>query len=129
MVYGTLFLDATVSGELVDAGLIGRKAVGAIERYSVVSVDYRFPESPFSIDGVVEETGDRTANIANTVVVPPRAVLAVGGRYRFKVGKANAMLRGQVSNVFNNYGYGVGGSGFYVYNLPRRFSVTLLADI
>lgn len=129
MVAGTLFLDAEVSGPLVEAGVVGNKAVASIERRSIGSIDYRFPDSPFSIDAIVEETAERVANVKNTVVVPPRAVLALGGRYRFNVGKANAMVRAQVSNVFNNFGWGVGGSGFYVYNLPRRFSVTLLADI
>jgi iron complex outermembrane receptor protein len=129
MVAGTLFLDADVSGELVDNGTIGGKPVASIERRSIGSIDYRFPDSPFSIDAVFEETAERVANVKNTVEVPPRAVLALGGRYRFNIGKSNALIRAQVGNVFNNYGYGVGGSGFYVYNLPRRFSVTLSADI
>ena len=129
MVAGTLFLDADVTGELVDNGTIGGKPVASIKRRSIGSIDYRFPDSPFSIDAIVEETDERIANLQNTVVVPPRAVLAVGGRYRFKVGKSNALVRAQVGNVFNNYGFGVGGSGFYVYNLPRRLSVTLSADI
>ena len=129
VVAGTLFLDADVSGELVDNGTIGGKPVASIERRSIGSIDYRFPDSPFSIDAVVEETAERVANLKNTVVVPPRAVLAIGGRYRFNIGKSNVLVRAQVGNVFNNYGYGVGGSGFYVYNLPRRFSVTLSADI
>jgi iron complex outermembrane receptor protein len=129
LVAGTMFLDARVTGELVDSGAIGKKPVGAIERHSILSIDYRFPDSPFSIDAFGEETGERIANVQNTLVVPPRAVLAVGGRYRFKIGKSNALIRAQVGNVFNNYGYGVGGSGFFVYNLPRRLSLTLTADI
>jgi iron complex outermembrane receptor protein len=129
IVAGTVFLDAEVTGELVDAGIIGKKPVGAIERHSIASIDYRFPNSPFSIDAFFEETGERIANVKNTLVVPPRAVLALGGRYRFKIGKSNALIRAQVGNVFNNYGYGVGGSGFFVYNLPRRLSVTLTTDI
>jgi iron complex outermembrane receptor protein len=129
MVAGTLFLDADVSGELVENGTIGGKPVASIERRSIGSVDYRFPDSPFSIDAVFEETAERIANVKNTVVVPPRAVLSLGGRYRFNIGKSNALIRAQVGNIFNNYGYGVGGSGFYVYNLPRRFSLTLSADI
>jgi iron complex outermembrane receptor protein len=129
MVAGTLWLDADVSGELVENGTIGGKPVGSIKRRSVGSIDYRFPDSPFSIDAVLEETADRVANLKNTVVVPPRAVLSMGGRYRFNIGKSNALVRAQVGNVFNNYGLGVGGSGFYIYNLPRRFSVTLSADI
>jgi iron complex outermembrane recepter protein len=129
VVAGTLFLDAKVKGEEVESGKIGGKPIAAIERYSILSIDYRFPDSPISIDAFMEETGDRIANAKNTLVVPPRAVLAVGGRYRFKIGKSDALIRAQVGNVFNNYGYGVGGSGFFVYNLPRRFSVTLTADI
>lgn len=129
VVAGTLFLDADVLGEEVQSGKIGGKSVASIERHSIASIDYRFPNSPISVDAFFEETGKRVANAANTVYVPPRAVLALGGRYRFKVGKSNALLRAQVGNVFNNYGYGVGGSGFYVYNQPRRYSLTFTADI
>ena len=77
----------------------------------------------------MEETGDRIANSANTLVVPPRAVLAIGGRYRFKIGDVDVLARGQIGNIFDSYGFGVGGSGFFVYNLPRRYSLTLAADI
>lgn len=129
LVVGTVFLDAQVTGELVDSGAIGSKPVGAIERHSIASIDYRFPDSPFSVDAFFEETGDRVANVSNTLIVPPRAVLALGTRYRFKIGKSNALIRTQVGNIFNNYGYGVGGSGFFVYNQPRRLSVTLTTDI
>ena len=129
IVAGTRFLDAEVTGEEVDAGLIGDKPIGAIERYSILSIDYRFPNTGLSIDAFAEETGDRIANAANTLVIPPRAVLALGGRYRFKVNGANVLVRGQVGNIFNNYGFGVGGSGFFVYNLPRRYSLTVAADI
>lgn len=129
IVAGTVFLDAEVTGELVESGVIGRKPMAAIERHSIVSVDYRFPESPLSIDAFYEETGDRVANIKNTVIIPARGVLAVGGRYRFKIGESNALIRAVMGNIFNNYGYAGGGSGYYVYNQPRRFSVTLTTDI
>jgi iron complex outermembrane receptor protein len=130
VVAGTVFLDASVSGEEVDAGLIGGKPIAAIERYTVASIDYRLPQVPgLSFDAIMESTGDRVANAANTLVVPPRAVLSLGSRYRFKVGKTPALLRAQVGNVFNKYGYGVGGSGFFVYNVQRRVTLTVAADI
>jgi iron complex outermembrane recepter protein len=129
LVAGNILLDAEVTGEAVDLGLIGPKPVATIERYSIASLDYRIPNSPFSVDAVVESTGDRIANQENTFVVPPRAVLALGGRYRFKIGDKSATLRAQVGNIFNNYGYGVGGGGLFVYNLPRRFSINLAADL
>lgn len=129
IVAGTVFLDARVSGEAVDLGLIGKKPLTSIERNSFAAIDYRLPDSPFSIDATLESTGDRVANSENTLEVPPRAVLALGGRYRFKIGDKQATLRAQVSNIFNNYGFGVGGGGLLVYNLPRRFQINLAADL
>jgi len=130
VVTGTVFLDASLSGEEVDAGLIGGKPIAAIERYTVASIDYRLPQVPgLSFDAIMESTGDRVANAANTLVVPPRAVLSLGSRYRFKVGKTPALVRAQVGNVFNKYGYGVGGSGYYVYNVQRRMTLTIAADL
>lgn len=128
-VVGTVFLDARVSGEEVATGLIGPKPVGAIERYTVASIDYKLAAVPgLSVDAVMESTGDRIANAANTLVVPPRSVLSLGARYRFKAGGVPMLVRGQAGNVFNKYGYGVGGSGFFVYNVQRRYSLTLAAD-
>lgn len=129
VVAGNILLDAEVTGEAVDLGLIGRVPVATTKRYSIASLNYRFPDSPFSIDALAESTGDRIANQENSFVVPPRAVLAVGGRYRFKIGDKSATLRAQVGNVFNNYGFGVGGGGLFVYNVPRRFSINLAADL
>lgn len=130
VVAGTVFLDASVSGEEVDAGLIGGKPIAAIERYTVASIDYRLRRVPgLSFDAVMESTGDRVANAANTLVVPPRAVLSLGSRYRFKVGKTPTLVRAQLGNVFNKYGYGVGGSGFFVYNVQRRVTLTVAADL
>jgi iron complex outermembrane receptor protein len=129
LVAGTIFLDAEIDAPAVTAGTIGKVPVATTKRYSVLSLDYRIPDSPLSVDAVMESTGDRIANQANSFVVPPRAVLALGTRYRFNAGGKPALLRAQVSNIFGNYGYGVGGGGLFVYNLPRRFSLNLSADL
>lgn len=128
VVLGTALIDAQVSGELVDKGLIGRKPTSALGRHSIASLDYRFRNSPLSIDASVEETGRRVANAQNTLTVPPRAVVGLGGRYRFSAGHVKGLIRAQVSNIFNVYGYAVGGSGFFIYNNPRRASITLTLD-
>jgi iron complex outermembrane receptor protein len=128
-VAGTVFLDARVSGEAVEQGRIGRWPSPAVKRNSFGVLDYRFPDSPLSIDAVVESTGDRIANRANTLVIPARSVLHLGGRYRFKIGDKPATLRAQVGNVFNNYGFASGSGDFLVYNLPRRFTLNLAADL
>jgi len=129
VVAGTIFLDAEVTGEAVELGLIGREPAGTIGRYSIASLDYRFPNSPLSVDALFESTNDRVANQENTLFIPARSVLHVGGRYRFKIGDKQATLRAQVGNVFNNYGFATGGGGLFVYNVPRRFTVNLAADL
>ncbi|WP_426165414.1 TonB-dependent receptor domain-containing protein [Sandarakinorhabdus sp. DWP1-3-1] len=129
IVAGTVFLDPQVSGEARDRGEIGRQPVAAILRNSFASADYRFPNSGFSIDAVFESTGRRVANQDNTLYVPPRSVVSLGGRYRFRVGDAPVTVRAQVGNIFDNYGLGVSGGGLLVYNLPRRVLINIAADI
>lgn len=128
-VIGTWLLDAEVSGEAVERGLIGKKPVASIARYTNASIEYRPPAfDAFSVDVAFESSSDRVANRQNTVEIPARSVVALGTRYRFKLGEAPAMIRAQVSNIFNNFGWSNGGSGFYVYNQPRRFTLSLTAD-
>ncbi len=130
VVAGTILLDAKVSGVEVDAGLIRNRPVGAISRFSILSLDYSIAAvKGLSVDAFVESTGDRYASATTALVVPPRAVLALGARYRFKAGDTPMTVRAQAVNVFNNYGWAVGGSGAFVYNRPRGFSLNLAADI
>jgi iron complex outermembrane receptor protein len=127
VVAGSLFLDPRVSGEAVASGLIGPRPVGAIARTTILSADYRFPGAPaFSLDALVESTGPRYGPAA---IVPSRAVLSLGGRYRFRVDRARLLLRGQVGNVFDTFGWVPTAGGGYVYNAQRRFSLSLAADL
>ncbi len=130
LVAGNVYLDATVSGEEVDRGVIGRRPIGTFKRHTIVSLDYRLPwHDPLSFDATFEGTSDRTANAANTLIIPTRAVISLGARYRFKVGHAPVLVRAQVGNVTNTFGWNVGGSGFFVPNGARRFSLSIAADV
>jgi iron complex outermembrane receptor protein len=128
LVAGTRLLDARVSGPTVDAGLIGRRPVRSSKTYSILSVDYAIPNSPYSVDTLVESISAQVANTANTVHVPGRTVLHFGGRYRWTAFGKPFTVRAQVSNIFNRYGWQVINSGVYAYNQPRRFTVTVAAD-
>jgi iron complex outermembrane receptor protein len=129
VVAGTVLLDAKVSGTLVDTGVIRDKPVGSIGRTSVLVLDYRLPQvQGLSVDAVVESTSDRAASATTALVVPARAVLSLGARYRFKVEDTPMTARAVVGNVFNNYGFSTGGSGFFIYNVPRRFTFSITAD-
>jgi len=129
VVAGNIFLDAKVSGEEVANGTIGPRPVATFKRHTIVSMDYRLPNSPLSFDAFAEGTSDRVANSANTLFIPTRAILNLGTRYRFKVGKSDALFRAQVANVTNTFGWSNGSSGFYVPNGARRWSIGLAADI
>jgi iron complex outermembrane receptor protein len=77
----------------------------------------------------MESSSRRVGTTANDVTVPSRVVLHLGGRYRFKLMGKPAMLRAQVGNIFDRYGFSVLGSGAYVYNAPRRYSLYLATDL
>jgi iron complex outermembrane receptor protein len=129
LIVGTRWLDATVSGPTVDAGLIGEKPVGSAREYSLASADYRLPGTRASIDATLEHLSSQVANSANTVEVPSRSVLHIGGRYRFEIFGKPATLRLLVQNVTDTYGWTALSSGTYVYNSPRRFTVYVAADL
>ncbi|MGH8238611.1 MAG: TonB-dependent siderophore receptor [Steroidobacteraceae bacterium] len=129
VIVGLRWLDATVSGPTVDAGLIGEKPVGTARQYSLATADYRFAGTGLSIDATAEHITSQVANSANTIDVPARAVFHIGGRYRFKVFGKPATLRLQVNNVFDKYGWQALSSGVYGYNAPRRFGVYVAADL
>ena len=129
LVAGTRYFDAEVSGSTVDAGLVGRRPVASARSYSNASADYVLEGTGFSFDATFESLSSQTANTANTVSVPGRAVLHVGGRYRFRLLGKPATLRAQVYNIFDKYGWNVSGSGVYMYNAPRRYTLYLAADL
>jgi iron complex outermembrane receptor protein len=129
VVAGARFLDAEVTGPIVEAGLIGRKPVGSAKTYGIASVDYRFAETGVSMDLVAEAISGRIANTANTLETPGRAVLHLGGRYRFRMFDKPATFRAQVQNIFDKYGWNVIPGGIYVFNAQRRFTATLAVDL
>lgn len=129
LIAGTRFMDATVSGPLVDAALIGEVPVASYRNYSIISADYVIAGTPFSVDGAMESISRQMATTSNSHQSPARVVAHLGGRYRFKLFDKPAMLRAQVNNIFNRYGWSVISGGAYVYNQPRRATVYLAMDL
>ena len=129
IVLGAVFLDATVSGDAVDLGLIGRRPIGSIGRTITGALNWDLPwVQGLSVDLAYESASDRIANAANTFVIPARYVASLGGRYRFDLFDKPATLRAQIATVNNVYGWANFGEGFY-YNLPRRFQASLTVDM
>lgn len=130
LVAGNVWLDATVSGEEVDRGLIGRRPIGTFRRHTIISMDYQVPGvPPLSLNAAFEGTSARTANALDTLRIPTRAVMHLGARYKFKIANKPLLLRVNVQNVTNTFGWSVGGSGFFVPNGSRRYALSLAADL
>ena len=130
VVGGLLLLDPRVSGEAVDSGLIGARPVGQVQRRAVMNLDWRLGQGkgPVSFDLAVETTSSRMGNAANTLVAPPRTVVNLGMRYRFKAAGGDWLLRPTVLNLLDSYGWQVSSSGGFTYSNPRTAMLQLVAD-
>jgi iron complex outermembrane recepter protein len=130
VVVGNVLLYGEVSGDEVDRGLIGKKPVGTFVRNTNINMDYQVPGvEGLSLNAGFVATSDRTANAANTLVVPARAIVNLGTRYKFKLDRTPLLFRFTVGNVTNTFGYNVTGSGGFVVNGARRYSLSLAADL
>lgn len=130
VVGGTMLLDPRISGEAVDSPQIGPRPVGQIRRRSVLTMDLRSKQGrgPVSVDLSLESLSSRTANAANTLAAPPRAVVNLGARYRFKLAGGNWLIRPVLVNLFDQYGWNVSSSGGFTYIAPRAATLQLVAD-
>lgn len=129
LVAGARYLDAQLSGEQVDSGLIGSHPVASYNWHVIGSADYAIPGDRLSFDMTFESITRQFANSANTMRVPARSVVHIGGRYRFKIHDKPVTLRAQLANVFDAYGWNVISGSAYTYNAPRRFMLYLASDL
>ncbi|MEI6485367.1 MAG: TonB-dependent receptor [Sphingomonadales bacterium] len=114
LVAGGVWLWPKVTSPAGLASATGAKPVGAISQRIEVSADWRPPFAPgVSFDTRIAYRSSEMATVNNLVAVPPRAVLDIGGRYRFKLAGNNALLRLQVTNLFDKQGYDLRGAGAY----------------
>ena len=130
VVAGSLFLDPKISGEDVKSGRIKPRPVGSIARRSIANIDWRpGGRSDWSFDLAVESLSARTANAANSLSAPPREMLSLGTRYRFKLGALPTLVRVQVTNLFNDFGFQVSSSGGFTYSSSRTLTAQLIVDL
>lgn len=131
IVAGTVLLQARVSGQLVDQGVIGRVPFGRNPRVSNLNVQYG-PASwgGFSLETSIRNVVQGFADTANLLKLSPKTNVDLGARYRFNLFGAPAQLRARVQNVTNTYGWSIAGgsAAWYSYDGPTRFSISLAAD-
>ncbi|OYW13777.1 MAG: hypothetical protein B7Z50_06205 [Sphingomonadales bacterium 12-62-5] len=114
VVAGGVWLWPRVSAPGAAPGRIGERPVGAISQRVEFSADWRPPFAPgFSFDTRIAYRSSETATVSNSVAIPARTIVDLGGRYRFKLAGNNALLRVQVTNLFDIEGYDLRGAGAY----------------
>ena len=129
VVAGAVLMKPRVSGDAVELGLIGSKAVGKAETTIIANVDYRLPFArAFSINLGVNHLGKRPGSADNLLTVPARTLVDLGGRYRFQLAKNPATFRLQVGNLFDDYAWNVTEFGAFRRASPRRVEGTLSVD-
>jgi iron complex outermembrane receptor protein len=129
VVAGTVLMRPRVSGEEVDAGLIGKIPVAQLTRLTIVAADYQIPQvKGLSVSATLQSISSRQASLDNRLSIPARNVLDVAARYRFEVAGAQASVRVAVGNVFDKFGWRTNGSAVFTTNAQRRYSVTVAAD-
>ncbi|QYU71005.1 TonB-dependent receptor [Leptolyngbya sp. 15MV] len=129
VVAGAVLLRPRVTGDAVEDGRLGSRPLGRTGTLLDLRLDYRFPRfDALSIDLGMNYTGRRVARTDNTLYVPERLTVDVGGRYRFKIGEAPATFRIQVRNLTNNYSWLVLGGGAYQPTFSRSLVASIAAD-
>jgi iron complex outermembrane receptor protein len=136
LVTGAVLLDAEVSGEAVDLGIIGSKPVGTTGRTIRANLDYRLQFfEPLSVDLGISHQAGKVASAreyaelgGRQLMTEPVTTFDIGARYRFQAGGAPTTLRAVVTNVFEDYGWNVSSNAGFRFIDTRRFQLSLAAD-
>ncbi|HZG08329.1 MAG TPA: TonB-dependent receptor [Allosphingosinicella sp.] len=137
IVAGASFLDADVSGEAVDLGIIGPRPVGTAGRIVRANFDYRLPFfEKLSVDLGITNQAAQVASVVGyaelggrQLTTQPQTIFDIGARYRFQAGATPATFRAQITNLFDTYRWKVGGNSAFRFLDERRLLFTLAADL
>jgi iron complex outermembrane recepter protein len=129
LVAGGILVNPTIKGPEVDAGRLGKRPTGSFKKRAIFNLDWRpGGDSAWSVDLALDGTSAETGNRLNTFETGGRSNLNLGGRYRFSIGEHKILLRGQVLNALNSYGWRVNSGGGFAFTLPRSVFVQMFAD-
>lgn len=130
VVAGVVGLQARLSGPMVDNGTMGAIPPETIPLNGILNVQYG-PKSwnGFSVDARMSYNDSYMANVENTFKSAAITMVDLGARYRFQIAEQSALLRFQVTNVFNVWEWKVTGTQKQIEPTPqRKFSLQLTVD-
>jgi iron complex outermembrane recepter protein len=129
-VLGATWLDARISGELVDRGVIGQRPIGRPGVVALANLTWQVPGvEGLAIDGGVNLRGSREANAANSESLPGYATLQAGLRQRFVLDGKPLTVRARVTNILDQFAWAATSSGLFFHNGPRVFTLTLTGEL
>jgi len=130
IVAGAVFLQARVSGPLVEQGLLGKVPIGRTPRYGRFDIEYSPPFiSGLSLDMQLDNRSSRVGTNDNLARFPARTLINLGGRYRFKVMDLASSLRFQVRNITDVFAWDINTNQLsFQPEEKRRYLLTLAVD-
>lgn len=129
-VFGATIFKASVTGDLVERGVVGPEPVGRSERVILGNVAWEVPwRAGLAVDGGFSLRGGREANALNSLSVPGYTTIGAGLRQRVTVDGRLFALRARVSNLLNSFAWDVTSSGLYIAVAPRAFTFTITGEI
>lgn len=130
IVAGGMLLKPRVTRDEGVQGVIGSRPVGFPNHLLNLNLNWRTPMlEGLDLDLAVIHRASSPSTTDNLVFVPARARVDIGSHYHFKLADRSATLRVQLSNVFDNGGFGIAGSGIYLQNAGRFLSGYLTVDL
>jgi iron complex outermembrane recepter protein len=136
LVAGVALMDPKVMGEAVELGRVGERPVAQTQKLRRANADYRLPFwRGASVDAGLVYTGPVAASVrvdpstGRQLHVPARAVIDLGGRYRFDLVRTPAVVRVQLQNATDAGGWRPTQAGGFQTHDPRRISVSLAIDL
>jgi iron complex outermembrane recepter protein len=128
VVAGVTFLDATLSGERVDLGLVGRRAVGRPELLAQINLSWSPPlVESLSFDIGATHTGQEQVDRANLLRTEAFTTVNLGARYKWSGGAIPLDFRLRVTNLFNRFAWTATASELLFYNPGRAAGLSVTA--
>ncbi|MGE4063478.1 MAG: TonB-dependent receptor [Rhodospirillaceae bacterium] len=130
VVAGVVGLQARLSGPMVDNGTMGAIPPETIPLNGILNVQYGPAAwNGFSVDARVSYNDSYMANVENSFKSAAITMVDLGARYRFKLAEQQALLRFQVTNVFDVWEWKVTGTQKQIEPTPqRKISLQLTVD-
>jgi iron complex outermembrane receptor protein len=125
-----LWGEVKVIGPNLKAEGVGSIALNQARFTATINANYIFPRLPaLSVDMAILHFGPYPASVNDVAQAPEATVVALGGRYRFKILGARATLRVQVQNLTNVYFWNLSfNAPLFTQYQPRAFFGYLTTD-